>query len=885
MGLRLGLCYSSRMHEFIRAILSGLIPLLILMVESRAAEVLSSSVFTFKTPRSVTYQVEPLVEGEWISACEVDRPDVRVQFGAQILLRLSKGYDLEQVQEGFSLDLVQEFASNFFILNTRSIEHALMSAHIIANRDGVELSHPVRRQSMDKKSILARFPNDPLYPLQWTLENRDAETSAIIGPDFNIREAWASATGKGIIIGIVDDGIDLTHTELHSQGVEKFHYNFTTMQPEGESENILQSHGTIVSGIAVAKLNNKKGIAGVSPDAKFASHIVWDIDDNFGNEIQVANMFRFRNNDIQIQNHSWGSSSIEQLDVPEIQLEAINSAIENGRNGKGVLMIRVAGNERSSDWSAHDDGYSNDPRVVTVGAVGYDGKVAGFSNVGACVLCSGLVGQDSKNNPVYSTDRMGEYGWNDISSADDPEVGSYYAIERGGNSFSAPQIAGLVALILEANSDLTYRDVQQVLLHSSRHYNFSDPFLKPNAAGYRFSINTGFGVPDASIAVRLAKSWVNADRLVVKSYKKTSMEKVPDDGLIVQAVLDGEIINFKASPGDGLVMDEGSNPVPVVDVGKALDPINVDLDGKAAFIQRGGAYFSKKVGYAADAGAVLALIYNNNGGEERLIMGDLKSLPIPAVFLSQNDGAKINSMMAKSTVDPLFVKLKLDHVSTKIDVPDSLICEQVGIRVDMSHPIRGDIRLTVKSPSGTRCILQANVPDGSPWRSDWFFWTNQFFFESANGEWEVDVSDLAKSYIGVLDHVELTIRGTKIFDSDNDGLSDEWEISNFNSLDETSLSDVDNDGYPNSFEQAMHSDPSKFDRYLSVRLHSLTGGRLRFSWPIWSGFEYQFQISENVNGPWSNVSNVAVGEYEGEWIGEVEEGGYKFFRLKTEINP
>ena len=98
--------------------------------------------------------------------------------------------------------------------------------------------------------------------------------------------------------------------------------------------------------------------------ARFASQVVWDAGDSFGTELEVANMFKHRVDAIHVQNHSWGSSSIEQLDVPEIEAVAIDEAIENGRDGKGVIMVRVTGNNRSSDWSAADDGYSNDPRVV-----------------------------------------------------------------------------------------------------------------------------------------------------------------------------------------------------------------------------------------------------------------------------------------------------------------------------------------------------------------------------------------------------------------------------------------------------------------------------------------------------------------------------------------
>ena len=219
-----------------------------------------------------------------------------------------------------------------------------------------------------------------------------------------------------------------------------------------------------------------------------------------------------------------------------------------------------------------------------------------------------------------------------------------------------------------------------------------DVFLNSNAAGYKFSINTGFGVPDASVAVHLAKQWANKEPLVVNSYKQAAFENVPDDGLLVEISFNDAIIKFNASPGNGLVPDEETNSIPIVDVGRALNPIDIDLTDKAAFIQRGGSVFSEKVKYAADAGASFVIIYNNNGGDERFIMGDMQFVSIPAAFLSKNDGDEILKMMANTTINPLKVKLNLNKVSTVINVPDSMICEQVGVRVEMksdtSEPLR-----------------------------------------------------------------------------------------------------------------------------------------------------------------------------------------------------
>ena len=714
-----------------------------------AVETIGVVTYALKTPRLVVYSVDSSdLAKDWARGHERDRPGVRVQFSSRVVLQLAKGTTLDQVMRGSLLKPDREFAPGLFILQAQNVKVALEESQRLAKSRNVLVSHPVRRRPIKKMAPMAPRPNDPLFPTQWPLENRDRETGAILGPELNIREAWAESTGKGVVIGIVDDGVDLAHTEFIGQGVDDLHFNFTNRKANGNPVAQDQTHGTVVAGIAVAKANNGKGIAGVSPDARFASLVVWDTDDNFGTEEEIADMFQYRNDRIAVQNHSWGLSTSAQLDAMVLEKQAIKRAIEQGRDGKGVVMIRGAGNYRAQDWSAADDGYSNDPRVLTVGAVGPTGRVHSFSNMGACVLCAGLIGRG-----VYSTDRMGAFGENRDSSDDDPEVGSYHSLEYLGNSYTLPQIAGLVALILNVNPDLTYRDVQQVFIHASRHFDFADPFLQSNAAGYLFTHNTGYGVPDAGTAVRLAKRWVNARPLIKKTYQGKAVATVPDDGLQLRIVLGGEEVIFSASPGNGLVADDPIEALPLVDVGRASEPLEVDLTGKAALIERSGTFFpsfSEKTRHAADAGATFAIIYNNRNGDERHIMGGMDFSPIPAVFLSQNDGISVRELVEMAGDDPPKAGLSLESSDTVVIVPDELLCEQVGVRVNMTHPVRGNIRLTVQSPAGTRSILQANVLDVTAWRSDWTFWSNQFFYEQAKGKWTVAVSDLVKNFTGAL---------------------------------------------------------------------------------------------------------------------------------------
>jgi hypothetical protein len=110
---------------------------------------------------------------------------------------------------------------------------------------------------------------------------------------------------------------------------------------------------------------------------------------------------------------------------------------------------------------------------------------------------------------------------------------TYWSIGFSSTSLAAPQVAGICALILSANPNLTYRDVQQILIHSSRHFDKADPDLHRNGAGYWVSHKQGFGIPDAGEAVRLADAWRNRPAAVRRVYQSDVVAPlaIPDSGL------------------------------------------------------------------------------------------------------------------------------------------------------------------------------------------------------------------------------------------------------------------------------------------------------------------------------------------------------------------
>jgi PKD repeat protein len=96
-------------------------------------------------------------------------------------------------------------------------------------------------------------PNDPRYPEQWHFPNIQADLG------------WDYTTGSGVVVGVCDTGVDITHPELQGQVIKGYN---AVDKTEGINYNDLHGHGTSTTGLIVALTNNNLGVAGLAPDAK-----------------------------------------------------------------------------------------------------------------------------------------------------------------------------------------------------------------------------------------------------------------------------------------------------------------------------------------------------------------------------------------------------------------------------------------------------------------------------------------------------------------------------------------------------------------------------------------------------------------------------------------
>lgn len=342
---------------------------------------------------------------------------------------------------------------------------------------------------------------------QWYL---DGTGSAVPGAHLNLGSLWSENGGEGIKIAIADDGVQSSHSYLSAALEELFGVTETATRTDGDPASSSYGHGTAVAGI-IASSGGSSAPVGIAPGAELASLRI------FGNDsmslAEAAGHFR----DFDIINNSWGYSAsfykatyIGALTYWTPIIRGMEDALANGRGGLGSIIVKSAGNGREDGRTAADDYISNHEGTILVGATDHTGVVAYYSTPGANLLVSAPSSGAGKG--VTTTDRTGSSGYSSGSTTN----------EFGGTSAAAPMVSGVVALMLEANPDLTWREVQDILAVSARHTG-SAIGAQPsgneahswtlngattwNGGGMHFSNDYGFGLVDAFQAVRLAETW------------------------------------------------------------------------------------------------------------------------------------------------------------------------------------------------------------------------------------------------------------------------------------------------------------------------------------------------------------------------------------------
>ena len=349
----------------------------------------------------------------------------------------------------------------------------------------------------------------------------------------------SSVTGKGIVVAVVDTGLEIKHPDLKNNILPNGSRNFIDSDNSTDpyNENITGDHGTSVAGIIAAQKDNGLGGFGVAPGAKIVGF------NYLKSQSYLTSIISLTSASVDIFNQSYGLTI--RGDRNEQYTEQIyKMGTELLRENKGAIYVKAAGNNFNyclfpsstsnniGCLNANIDYNNNTPYNIVVGGFNADGEKASYSSVGSMLWVSAPSGEFGINEPaIITTDQTGciaGYNHSYNNKIDDGNNSDCdYTSTFNGTSSAAPNTSGAIALILEVNPQLTWRDVKHILAktaykidptHSNTAYYIKDqPYIAQlgwitNGSGYHFNNWYGFGAIDVDKAIELTRT-ISANQL------------------------------------------------------------------------------------------------------------------------------------------------------------------------------------------------------------------------------------------------------------------------------------------------------------------------------------------------------------------------------------
>ena len=312
--------------------------------------------------------------------------------------------------------------------------------------------------------------NDPLSGMQWHLKNV-GQTGGFPGADVRAFDAWARVNvDPNLVVAVIDTGVDLTHEDLRlAPG-----YDATGGGSQG-APGPNQGHGTSCAGLIGAIANNGIGVAGVAPGVKIMPVRIFDDLGVGTTDANIATGMRWAfQNGARVLSNSWGGGPAS-AEIHEAILDA---------TGAGALVLVSSGNTQGSEIQYP----ALFPECIAVGSTDpcdnpkriEDESLDPYGHNSGPELSVVAPGTS-----MVTTDLMGAQGYS---------TGNY-AMNFNGTSSACPVTAGVVALMLSADPNLTAGEVRDLLQRTA---DDPDPVLQ---VGQPLNNLVGYGRVNADMAL------------------------------------------------------------------------------------------------------------------------------------------------------------------------------------------------------------------------------------------------------------------------------------------------------------------------------------------------------------------------------------------------
>ncbi|KAK1798533.1 hypothetical protein P4O66_006827 [Electrophorus voltai] len=426
-----------------------------------------------------------------------------------------------------------------------------------------------------KKRDIYSEPADPKFAEQWYLYNSKHR-------DLNVKEAWKQGvTGQGVVVSILDDGIEKNHPDLEHNYDPDASYDVNDGDPDPQPRYTQLNdnrHGTRCAGEVAAVANNDICGVGVAYNAKIGGVRMLDGEVT---DVVEAQSLSLNPQHIDVYSASWGPEDDgKTVDGPaKLAKEAFLRGVTEGRGGLGSIFVWASGNGGREKDSCNCDGYTNSIFTLSISSTTQCGMVPWYSEACSSTLATTYSSGGSNEKQIVSLPHHAEQSWSrefgfifDVDILFDLLVETSWICKRRrgadaltlevcivfhnagatakvlsqtarpllygvrrfvrssgpkpqqaittdlrqkctdfhtGTSASAPLAAGIIALALEANKNLTWRDMQHLVVRTSNPAHLLTDDWKTNGVGRKVSHSYGYGLLDAAAIVALAQNWTN----------------------------------------------------------------------------------------------------------------------------------------------------------------------------------------------------------------------------------------------------------------------------------------------------------------------------------------------------------------------------------------
>ncbi len=607
------------------------------------------------------------------------RGNVRFTVTERFIVRFYPGTasaEINRINRDNGVEKVRQIAADTWLLAAREMD-GLRAAGLYGNLGAVQWAQP-NVIYLDHSIFNS---NDTYYASQWAHKNTgqtvangaaDGYPQTVQGfadADMDVDEAWTAMQnqgiqpGEGILIGVIDSGIELAHPDLKSRIADPGR-DFT---PDNQKDgNDIQGHGTAVAGVLAAEADNGLGVAGIAPYARLLPVKInssWGSADDAGIAEAIDYAWQFGSD---VLTNSWSGT-----DYSQVIADALNRAKTQGRGGKGCVIVFSSGNE------GH-------------GTVSFPARLSDVIAVGASNMFDEKKNQGSRDfnrkwggnygaeldlvapTLVYTTDLVGQAGF---------DAGDYKDT-FGGTSASCPHVSATAALILSVDPALTSDQVQEILQASADKI---DRYMI-DAAGWNKHV--GYGRVNALQAVQKALG-LDGDAPSFQFDKPLSGTDTGDRSLTV---------NIRDESGmDEALLFYRTTYRGQVSGWKSSGPLSVS----------GSAYSFSIPGQQWETMVEYYFFGRDKTGREVTfpIGGDSKTAPpLPIVY----HVAELNSRSYASADVPVSWENANTFYSSTLDIKDDFSIVDVNATVDISGQIQ-DFAVALEAPSGVAAgILQLN---------------------------------------------------------------------------------------------------------------------------------------------------------------------------------